>query len=153
MKRRSRSVAIPWNTFLLSVITEKFPDICKKLRDMITDVQEKRNKPALVDYRTMPIARKLASERDCQLNDEKKTVVANQLREVDGMSNISLMKSELFVQIGSSVVSMYPSGRDGINYISSAGPFTPYLAAARTTLSLPTRAGNILLTSLMKLAT
>lgn len=51
MKHRSRPATMPWTTFLRYALAEKLQDICNDLRDIISDVQDKRNAPASVDAR------------------------------------------------------------------------------------------------------
>lgn len=125
MKRRSRSAAIRWNTLLRYAITEEMSDICNELCDMIADVQNKSNKLTSVDARTMEMALKLASDGGYQLNNEEKTVVERQFREVRRPANIPLMGSEILFEMVGSDVSSYPSSGDEIEYISSAEPLTP----------------------------
>lgn len=90
MKRRSRSAAIPWNNLFRYSPAEELPEICQESRDLIADFQDKRTKTTSVDARTMPMALKLSSDGGCQLNDEKKTSVAHQLKETNGLVNIAL---------------------------------------------------------------
>lgn len=72
MKRRARSVTIPWDVYLRYARAEELPEVCLDLRIMITDVQAKRVLPTSIETRTMPTSLKLAFDGGCQLTDSEK---------------------------------------------------------------------------------
>lgn len=98
------------------------------------------------------MALKLASDGGYKLNEEDKTTFARQLSEFRGLINIQFMEENISIQMVGSVVSTYPLGGSEIAYIASAEPLSPYLVAARNTVSPLTSTRRIPLITLLQLA-
>lgn len=90
MKRRSRSAAISWDGFVRYARADDIAEVCADLREMIADVEAKRNEPESMEQRHVLMPLKLASDGGCQLTDKENTAVAQQLREARGPPHIPI---------------------------------------------------------------